>query len=31
MMWRIIPRKSSMKKKRQAQRGESGIWRTALG
>ena len=29
--WESRPRNMSMKKKRQLQRGERGIWRTALG
>lgn len=29
--WESRPRKSSMKKKQQDQKGEKGIWRTALG
>ena len=29
--WESRPRKRSMKKKQQDQKGESGIWRTALG
>ena len=29
--WESRPRKSNMKKKQQDQKGEKGIWRTALG